>query len=92
MNEANTPRTRALLQVMIPLCGVAMSGAAAAQSSVSLYGVVDNAFAYSSNQGGHSNFYLSQGNLQASKFGLLGSEDLGGGSRAIFDSKAASIR
>ncbi|UVS98071.1 porin [Burkholderia glumae] len=84
MNEANTPRTRALLQVMIPLCGVAMSGAAAAQSSVSLYGVVDNAFAYSSNQGGHSNFYLSQGNLQASKFGLLGSEDLGGGSRAIF--------
>ncbi len=27
---------------------------------------------------------MSQGNLQASKFGLLGAEDLGGGTKAIF--------
>jgi predicted porin len=58
--------------------------AASAQSSVTLYGVVDDAFAYVNNQRGHSNFYLSQGNLQASKFGLLGSEDLGGGTKAVF--------
>jgi predicted porin len=51
---------------------------------VTLYGVVDNAFAYVSNQRGHSNFYMSQGNLQASKFGLLGAEDIGGGTKAIF--------
>jgi predicted porin len=55
-----------------------------AQSSVTLYGVVDNAFAYVNNQRGHSNLYMSQGNLQASKFGLLGSEDIGGGTKAVF--------
>ena len=54
------------------------------KSSVTLYGVVDDAFTYVSNQRGHSNFYLSQGNLQASKFGLLGAEDIGGGTKAIF--------
>ncbi|CAN7714459.1 porin [Paraburkholderia terricola] len=63
---------------------MALSTQAAAQSSVTLYGVVDNAFAYVSNQRGHSNFYMSQGNLQASKFGLLGAEDIGGGTKAIF--------
>ncbi len=68
---------------MALLCaGVSMQ--AEAQSSVTLYGVVDTAFAYSSNQGGHSNTYMSQGNLLASKFGLYGTEDLGGGTQALF--------
>ncbi|BCQ29389.1 porin (plasmid) [Caballeronia sp. NK8] len=57
---------------------------ASAQSSVTLYGVVDNAFAYVSDQRGHSNIYMSQGNLQASKFGLVSNEDLGDGTKAIF--------
>ncbi len=57
---------------------------ASAQSSVTLYGVVDNAIAYSSNQGGHSNTYMNSGALAASKFGLMGSEDLGGGNTAVF--------
>ena len=57
---------------------------AAAQTSVTLYGVVDNAFAYSSNQGGHSNTYINSGALLASKFGLYGTEDLGGGNTALF--------
>jgi predicted porin len=77
-------RKRALVFSCLPVVGFAMSTAASAQSSVTLYGVVDNAFTYASNQGGHSNFYMSQGNLQASKFGLLGSEDLGGGTKTIF--------
>ncbi len=46
--------------------------------------VVDNAFAYVNNQRGNSNLYMSQGNLQASKFGLLGAEDLDGGTKVIF--------
>ena len=57
---------------------------AAAQTSVTLYGVVDNAIAYSSNQGGHSNTYMNSGALAASKFGLFGTEDLGGGTQALF--------
>lgn len=76
--------TRALVTALIPLCGATLSAGAFAQSSMSLYGVIDNAFSYASNQRGHSNFYMSQGNLQASKFGLLGAEDLGGGNSAIF--------
>ncbi|SAK58949.1 porin [Caballeronia fortuita] len=62
----------------------AFCGTASAQSSVTLYGVVDNAFAYVNNQRGQSNIYMSQGNLQASKFGFLGAEDLGGGTKAVF--------
>jgi predicted porin len=56
-----------------------------AQSTVTLYGVVDDAIAYVNNQLGHSNVYLRQGNLYSSRFGFRGSEDLGGGLAAIFD-------
>jgi predicted porin len=58
---------------------------ALAQTSVTLYGMVDDAITYVNNQGGHSNWYLRQGNLYASKWGLKGREDLGGGLAAIFD-------
>ena len=56
-----------------------------AQSSVTLYGAVDDAVTYVNNQKGSSNVYLRQGNLYASKFGLQGKQDLGGGTTAIFD-------
>jgi predicted porin len=84
MNTIQRARTRALALCCLPLAGAALSTSASAQSSVTLYGVVDNALTYASNQHGSSNVYMSQGNLQASKFGLLGSEDLGGGTKAIF--------
>ncbi len=64
---------------------VLASTPAFAQSSVTLYGAVDDAVAYVNNQKGSSNVYLRQGNLYASKFGLQGKEDLGGGTLAIFD-------
>ncbi len=84
MKSLNRARTRAGVLTSISLAVALFSGTATAQSSVTLYGVVDNAFAYVSNQRGQSNVYMSQGNLQASKFGLLGAEDLGGGTKAIF--------
>jgi predicted porin len=59
-----------------------------AQSSVTLYGAVDTGIAYFSNQQGatHSGgtFQMSPGNLSANRWGLKGSEDLGGGLKAIF--------
>ena len=70
-----------------------LAGAASshAQTSVTLYGIVDNALTYSSNEttlgstsNGHSNFKMSQGAWIGSQFGLKGSEDLGGGLSAIF--------
>ncbi|KVC77255.1 porin [Burkholderia ubonensis] len=84
MKKIGCTRARAVVLSCLPLAGAPLSTGAFAQSSVTLYGVVDNAFAYSSNQRGHSNFYMSQGNLQASKFGLLGEEDLGGGTKVVF--------
>jgi predicted porin len=55
-----------------------------AQSSVTLYGIVDDALTYSSNQGGHSNTYLRQGNLSGERFGMKGHEDLSSTMSAIF--------
>ncbi|KXV16868.1 porin [Caballeronia megalochromosomata] len=84
MKSLNRARTRACVLTSFTLAIGAFCGTASAQSSVTLYGVVDNAFAYVSDQRGHSNIYMSQGNLQASKFGFVGAEDLGGGTKAIF--------
>jgi predicted porin len=71
------------------VAGASLAAASAhAQSSVTLYGVADDAIAYVNNQKGSSNVYLAQGNLYASKFGLRGNEDLGGGTSAIFDLQA----
>lgn len=59
------------------------AGAAQAQSSVTLYGVVDAGFLYNNNVKGGSLYGLSS--ATSSRWGLLGSEDLGGGLKAIFD-------
>ena len=55
-----------------------------AQSNLTIYGVVDEAAAYASNQGGHSNTYMRSGSLSASKIGFQGTEDLGGDLQALF--------
>ncbi|RQU47876.1 porin [Burkholderia cenocepacia] len=61
--------------------------AAHAQSSVTLYGIVDAGFNYVSNlksgNGAHA-FTLSDGPPQASRFGLKGAEDIGGGNKVVF--------
>jgi predicted porin len=72
-------------KAMLTAGAAVIAGPALAQSSVTLYGAVDDAFVYANNQKGHSNFYLRQGNLYASKWGLKGTEDLGGGTSVIFD-------
>ncbi|MDR5812991.1 MULTISPECIES: porin [unclassified Caballeronia] len=58
--------------------------AAWAQSSVQLYGELDSGLAWTSNVGGHSQYRLTTGTIDGSYWGLQGSEDLGGGARAIF--------
>lgn len=59
-------------------------GDAAAQSSVSIYGIVDAAMVHASNQNGASNTYMRSGNLAGSRIGFKGAEDLGGGLQAVF--------
>jgi predicted porin len=63
------------------------TGVAHAQSSVTLYGIIDVGVNYVSNQkagNGAKNFVLTDGPPQASRWGLKGSEALGGGLNAIF--------
>jgi predicted porin len=74
-----------LRKVLFTAGATLVAAPAFAQSSVTLYGVVDDAFVYANNQKGHSNFYMRQGNLYASKWGLRGAEDIGGGTSVIFD-------
>jgi general bacterial porin, GBP family len=55
-----------------------------AQSSVTLYGLIDAGITYTNNQSGHSTWSETSGNINGSRWGLKGSEDLGGGLSAIF--------
>ncbi|MGI4861577.1 MAG: porin [Janthinobacterium lividum] len=55
-----------------------------AQSVVTLYGVVDEGLSYTTNSGGGRQWAMATGVLQGSRWGLRGSEDLGGGMKAIF--------
>lgn len=58
---------------------------ASAQSSVTLYGVLDEGLMYTSNVSGGKKIFLdSLSGLFGSRWGLTGVEDLGGGLQAIF--------
>lgn len=62
------------------------AGGAYAQSTVTLYGLLDAGIEYQNNQpgGGHSVTRLTSGNLSGSRWGLRGVEDLGGGLKGVF--------
>ncbi|OLL29945.1 porin [Burkholderia sp. SRS-W-2-2016] len=62
----------------------AFAGVAHAQSSVTLYGIVDVGINMNTNSGGSHKYDMSSGVLQGSRFGLRGTEDLGGGLKALF--------
>jgi predicted porin len=77
----------------LPLAAlVVVSSAAHAQSSVTLYGTIDTAVAYFSNQkgthGSGGTFQMESGTLTGDNWGLKGNEDLGGGMSAIFNLQA----
>lgn len=55
-----------------------------AQSSVTLYGIIDEGLDYTNNVKGHDLLALSSGDVQGSRWGLKGKEDLGGGLAAVF--------
>ncbi|ALL70541.1 Outer membrane protein porin (plasmid) [Paraburkholderia caribensis MBA4] len=76
----------------------AFAGAAHAQSNVTLYGLVDAGLTYVSNEAtrnspmtpggltdGKATVGMTSGNVQQSRWGLRGVEDLGGGLKAVFN-------
>jgi len=68
----------------------AFSSAAMAQSSVTIYGVIDSAVRYTTNADAAGDHQLSLGNgvFENSRIGFKGAEDLGGGTAAVFDLEA----
>lgn len=61
-----------------PVCAVY------AQSSVTLYGLIDEGLTFNSNQGGSRNYTAAGSVMQGSRWGVYGTEDLGGGLKAVF--------
>lgn len=63
--------------------------AAHAQSSVTLYGVFDNGFAYQKANGAADAIRAVPGGLYATRYGFKGSEDIGGGLKVNFQLEQA---
>jgi predicted porin len=85
---------RAAFCTLLGLGAGLLSAQACAQSSVTLYGIIDTGITYVNNQQqavagggltGKSSWSMSSGNVAPATFGLKGVEDLGGGNSAIFD-------
>ncbi|GAA4329776.1 porin [Pigmentiphaga soli] len=66
------------------LAGLGAAGAAQAQSSVTLYGLIDAGYSWSKVEGQKSRNAIDSGLASESRFGLRGTEDLGNGLKANF--------
>ena len=69
---------------LIALAVLAASGAAMAQSSVTLFGIVDTGVGYVKNSGGDKKVGMTTSGNATSRLGFRGVEDLGGGLKAGF--------
>ncbi|GAB7525777.1 porin [Paraburkholderia sp. 2C] len=70
--------------LMVAALSGVFATAAHAQSSVTLYGLIDAGITYTNSQHGASNVQETSGSINGSRWGLRGAEDLGGGLKAIF--------
>lgn len=82
------PSTKIAATLLLSSSTLILADTAHAQSSIVLYGMVDQALAYSSNQNGHRNFYVAGGELYANKWGMRGNEALSPTTSVIFDLQA----
>jgi predicted porin len=71
-------------KIIVVATGLGIACAAHAQSSVTLYGLIDEGLDWQNNARGSSLTSLGSGLLQGSRFGLRGKEDLGSGLSAVF--------
>lgn len=78
----STPQLRARLARLLALIGCSAT-ACGAHATMTLYGAVDSFLQYSDN-GGSTALRLQSGGASTSRWGLTGSEDLGGGAYAGF--------
>ncbi|MBN3852078.1 porin [Paraburkholderia sp. Ac-20340] len=78
-------RTNTAALSAIALATMLMSNASHAQSSVTLYGIIDAGVTWVNNAGGSHQVKFDDGISYANRFGLKGTEDLGGGLKAVFE-------
>lgn len=69
----------------------AFSGAAFAQSSVTVFGIIDTNIQYQKGDGNGSVTGVGNSGINSSRLGFRGTEDLGGGVRANFWAEAGTI-
>ncbi|MBA2673800.1 porin [Ramlibacter sp.] len=81
-------KTKRITPALAAGMGLLCSAGAFAQSSVTLYGIVDTGIERASNGAGISVNRLVSGQGSSSRLGFRGTEDLGGGMRAIFNLEA----
>src|SRR5471032_1075549 len=81
MKKKNTVKFSGLALVASAICAPT---AAHAQSSVTLYGILDAGITYVSNAGGSHQFKFDDGISYGNRIGFKGVEDLGGGLQALF--------
>lgn len=74
--------------IAVAALGAVGTGAAQAQGSVTVYGSLDAGVAYVSDLGGNSVTRVDQGTMQPDRIGFRGTEDLGGGLKAMFQLEA----
>ncbi|MFP3555460.1 porin [Paraburkholderia sp. SIMBA_049] len=71
--------------VIVVVGFLCLSPAANAQSSVTLFGALDEGVNFTNNVGGEKEWQTSGVDLVTSRWGIKGTEDLGGGLRGMFD-------
>lgn len=79
------------LVIALPVLSFALLHTASAESSVTMYGILDAGYGYSQYKYDHNGTHarstssgLYQGFLNSNRWGMKGSEDLGNGLRAVF--------
>jgi predicted porin len=70
--------------LIVVAVAASFASVAHAQSSVTLYGLLDAGLTYTSNVNHNAKWAAGSGGINQSMFGMRGSEDLGGGLKAIF--------
>ncbi|MDR3384728.1 porin [Cupriavidus basilensis] len=72
------------LAVMMAGGALGLQNTVHAQSSVNVYGVLSVGVAYVNNEGGSASTKMLPGTMQNNRWGLRGTEELGGGNKAVF--------
>lgn len=88
--EETQPMKNPIAFAIVSLTGFALSPAHA-QSSVTLYGIVDTGFARIDDAQGNGSTQLRSGNAYTSRLGFRGAEDLGGGLKALYQLEAGIL-